>query len=156
VSRARVIGVVAGAVAALGGAACVRHDEGVTGTQSLRVELISPADPGAPDRRLDTSLRDVTIRITAIGPDNMVDTDFNFEVGVRTQYLGAVTPPIIDQNIPQIMLTNGVSAPTQVTLPNNVYGPATVWVEDGGEGGTYATGTSPTLWYSSTQTVAGP
>jgi hypothetical protein len=126
---------------------CVEHRDGVTATQSLRVTLLAPLDPGAPDRRLDITQRDVTIEVTAIGPDGMVDTAFNFEVGVRTQFLGAVTPPIVDPNIPQIMLTNGVSAPTQLTLPPTVFGPAVVWVEDGGDGGTYATGTSPTLWY---------
>lgn len=33
-----------------------------------------------------------------------------------------------------------------VTLPV-VFGPTTLWVEDGREGGTYATGVSPILWY---------
>jgi hypothetical protein len=137
-------------IALVGMVGCVEHQEGVTGTQSLKVELLPPTDPGTPDDRLDPSApggRDVTIRVTAYGPDNMIDTDFNFEVGVRSQFLGAVTPPIVDQNIPQIRLTAGVSAPTTVTLPPQVFGPAVVWIEDGGDGGTYATGTSPTLWY---------
>jgi len=122
-------------------AGCVEHRDGVTATQSLKVDLIAPTDVGAPDRRLDTTNRSVTVVVTALGPDKAVDTTFNYEVGVRTQFLGAVTPPIIDQNIPQIMLTNGVSAPTNLTLPDEVFGPTVVWVEDeGGAAGTCGDG----------------
>lgn len=137
----------AAVVIAVAAAGCVEHRDGITATQSLKVDLIAPTDVGAPDRRLDTANRSVTVVVTALGPDKATDTDFNFEVGVRTQFLGAVTPPIIDMNIPQIMLTNGVSAPTDLTLPDEVFGPTVVWIEDGGDGGTYATGTSPTIWY---------
>lgn len=145
----KTIALFAAGAALVGAAGCTDHLAGVTGPQSLKVELVAPTDIGAPDRRLDTTLqnRTVTVVVTALGPDKETVTDFNFEVGVRTQSLGVVTPPIIDQNIQQIMLTNGVSDPTDITLPAEVFGPTVVWIEDGGDGGTYATGTSPTIWY---------
>jgi hypothetical protein len=44
------------------------------------------------------------------------------------------------------MLTDGVSAPSNVPLPR-VYGATTLWVEDDREGGTYPTGASTPLWF---------
>lgn len=135
-------------VGLLGSAACVDHREGIKGTQSLDVEVTSPTDVGTPDDRLDDNARDVTIDITAHGPDGSVDTTFNGEVQVYAQFLGTLTPSLgsIDP-LARITLTNGVATGQKLTLPA-VFGPTTVWVDDGDDDQpTYATGTSPTLWY---------
>jgi hypothetical protein len=140
------------ALLALAGGACVDKQEGLTNTQSLRVELraiggVSPADPGSIDNPIDTDQRDVEIVVSAIGPDGEIDTTFNFQVFVRAQCLGRVTPAIGSPPIQLVQLTNGVSAPTTVTLPPEVFGQTVVWIEDAGDGGSFATGTSPIIYY---------
>jgi hypothetical protein len=145
---------VAFAACALGLSAggCVDKREGLTDTQSLRVELraiggVSPADPGSPENPIDTANRDVEIVVSAIGPDGEIDTEFEFQVFVRAQFLGRVTPALNAPPIQLIQLTAGVSQPTTVTLPPEVFGPTVIWIEDAGDGGSFATGTSPILYY---------
>ena len=128
-------------------ASCVEKLAPIDETTSLRIELLAPTDPGAPDRRLDLAARTVEIRVTAIDSFGEVDTALDRDVKVYVQYLGSLTPslgaPLPFATIP---LVAGVSAPTTLTLPQ-VFGPTTLWIEDDTEGGSYPTGTSPTLWY---------
>jgi hypothetical protein len=131
---------------------CVEHRDGIEGTQSLRVELVSPADPGSSEDRLPLPApgmpAPVTIRVTAIGPDGELDPSFDGLVDVRAQFLGTVSPPIGTPTTEHVMLTAGVSADTPVELPAFLFGPTLVWVEDASrEGATFASGTSPTLWF---------
>ena len=120
---------VAAGVALVG---CVQHEPGIDGTQSLEVRLITPTDPGAPDRRLPTSARDLTVKIVAHGVEGpeVVDTTFNDLVDVRAQFLGRVTPDLGVAPLATIQVTAGESADTVVTLPPEVFGPTQLWVED--------------------------
>lgn len=113
---------------------------------SLRVELISPADPGSKDNRLPDTVTQVEIRVTALDSKGEI-ADLDGPVQVYAQFLGTLTPELgTPLPLATVTLTDGVSAPTAVTLPP-VFGPTVLWVEDGGEGRTYATGTSPALWF---------
>jgi hypothetical protein len=128
-------------------AGCVDHQPGIEGTQSLRVELIAPADPGTPEDRLDDAARTLTVRVEALDQDNQVDTTFDGDVEVYVQFLGTVTPELGSLPLATISLNAGVSSDVDVDLPP-VFGPSILWVEDGeGADATYATGTSETLWY---------
>lgn len=147
-------------------AGCVEHKAGLTGTQSIGVELVSPADPGAMDRRLAGGPGTVTISLTAYDADQRVDTGFERDVEVYAQFLGTVTPTPtlsrIDGMVPvplaKLHLVAGTATSTPISLPGSVLGPTTLWVEDGpkpdGRGKidpaytpTYATGISPVLWF---------
>jgi hypothetical protein len=141
--------------------ACVDHETGLTVTQALQVEItrvadVTPPDLGSDEAPLDPSCadpdvdcdREVEIVVKAIGPDGLVDTSFNYNVQVRAQFLGRVTPEIGTPPLRLVEVVEGVSAATTVTMPADVmYGDTRVWVEDAGDGGTYATGTSPILHY---------
>lgn len=128
-------------------AGCVDSIAGIEGTQSLRVDLIAPADTGSPDERLDDAARSVTVKVSAIDERNEIDTEFNGDVDVYAQFLGGLTPSLDDAPLERITLTNGVSQNTQFDLPP-VFGATFLWIEDGtGDEATYATGTSPTLWF---------
>ena len=61
-------------LAALATVGCVETLPPLDETTSLAVELVAPADPGAPDRRLDDSARTVMIRVTAKDAQNQIDT----------------------------------------------------------------------------------
>lgn len=156
----------AGAVlAGLALGACVEHPAGITGPQSLRVELVTPADPGAIDRRLEDTVRVITVNLTAYDADGELDTAFDRDVEVYAQFLGTVTPtPTLSDisgrvamPLARFHLAAGVAMNQSVTLPT-VYGPTVLWIEDGPKakaGGliddayapTYATGASPVLWF---------
>ncbi|MEZ4400434.1 MAG: hypothetical protein R3B06_10470 [Kofleriaceae bacterium] len=129
------------------GSGCVETLPPLEETTSLAVELVAPADPGAPDRRLADTDRTVQLRVTAKNAQNQLDTGFNRQVQVYVQFLGTLTPEL-GAVVPfaTIDLVNGESAVATVTLPA-VFGPTTLWVEDGRDGGTFATGTSPALWF---------
>jgi hypothetical protein len=127
-------------------AGCVDHLPGIEGTQSLFVQLTAPADPGTPEAPLPDTTRAVTVRVSALDEDNQVDTTFTGDVDVYVQFLGGLTPELGAAPLAKVTLTAGESAETDVDLPA-VFGPTFLWIEDGGEGGTYATGTSETLWY---------
>ncbi len=133
------------AIAAAAG--CVETLPPLDETTSLAVELVAPADPGAPDRRLDDSARTVMLRVTAKDAQNEVDTGVTRTLRVYVQYLGSLTPAH-DAALPlaTIDMTAGVTGVATVTLPP-VFGPTTIWVEDNGPGGSFAAGTSPALWY---------
>jgi hypothetical protein len=147
-------------------AGCVDHKGGITGTQSISVELVAPADPGDLNRRLPDGIHTVTVNLTARNASSEVDTTFDRDVEVYAQFLGTVTPtPTLDDLMQRVAtplakfhLTAGQAMNQTVTLPP-VLGPTTLWIEDGpkGQGGgpkidpsyvpTYATGSSPTLWF---------
>jgi hypothetical protein len=128
-------------------AGCVDHQDGITGTQSLHVDLIGPADPGSPDDPLDPSARTVTIRVQAIDETNEIDASFTGDVDVYAQFLGTLTPELGRAPLAHVTITAGQSAQVDLELPP-VFGPTILWVEDGSRAdATYATGTSETLWY---------
>lgn len=129
-------------------AGCVTTEAGQHGTQSLKVELITPTDPGTPDNRLQDSVRQVVVKVTAIDDKDQTDTTFNGNVDVYVEFLGTLTPDLLT-NVPltSIPLSNGVSANATINLPS-VFGPTIVWIQDGSRtDATFATGTSPTLWF---------
>jgi len=147
-------------------AGCVDHEDGIPGTQSIGVELVSPADPGDLGHRLPNGQRAITVNLTAYDASHAVDTAFDRDVQVYAQFLGTVTPtPTLDSvtqevavPLTTIHLTAGKAMNQSVTLPA-VLGPTTLWIEDGPHAQktsrkidpsyvpTYATGTSPTLWF---------
>jgi hypothetical protein len=135
------------ALLALAATGCVETLPGLDETTSLAVTLVSPADPGAPDRRLPDSARMVTVQVEARDVTNQRDPRVSRSVEVYVQFLGTLTPAL-GTPIPfaTIDLVDGVSAAADLTLPA-VFGETRLWIEDGGDDGTFATGTSPALWY---------
>jgi hypothetical protein len=147
-------------------AGCVEHKDSITGTQSIAVELVAPASPGDLQHRLPDGLRTVTVNLTAYDAAFEIDATFDRDVEVYAQFLGTVTPiPTLDDlgrlvaiPLATFHLTAGKAMNQTVTLPS-VLGPTTLWIEDGPKavrGGrqidpayvpTYATGSSPTLWF---------
>jgi hypothetical protein len=134
-------------------AGCVEHrDNPITGTQSLAVDLVDPSDPGAIDRRLPDTVRSVTISLTAKDIANQVDTSFADTVKVYAQFLGTLTPQLGQMPILEIPMTAGLSMNRVVTLPAGVFGPTTLWIDNGsGLGPDYVHGpvggASQTLWF---------
>ncbi|MGE0867218.1 MAG: hypothetical protein AB7P03_01555 [Kofleriaceae bacterium] len=145
---ARQLAVVASIAGGIGGTGCIKELDPITGTQSLTVDLVSPASGGTQDQRLPDSQRTITINVTARGPDGEVDTSFDRDVQVYAQYLGTLTPPLGSLTpLASFHVTAGVATNQVVTLPPT-FGATTIWVDDGQSADpTYATGTSPTLWY---------
>jgi len=136
----------------LGGGCTEHRGHGLEGTQSIEVKLTSPADPGAIDRLLPDTLRTVTIDLAAKDADNELDTTFTRRVRVYTQFLGTLTPPLELIPATTIMMTNGVATNQTIPLPTRVFGPTTLWVDDGeGSGADYVpgriAGASATLWF---------
>ena len=95
--------------------------------------------------RLDETQRTVNVSVTALDENGDLDTSFSGEVGVYVSYLGGITPDVGKPPLDTIQLSAGESDNAAISLPP-VFGPVLLWVEDS-EGGTYATGTSATLWY---------
>lgn len=127
--------------------ACTEMKDGIEGTQSLQVELVSPASGGSATQRLMDNQRTVTINVTALGPDGEVDTAFDRDVQVYAQFLGTLTPSLSESPLTAFRVTGGKATGKTVTLPL-AYGPTTLWIDDGKSADpTFATGTSPTLWY---------
>jgi hypothetical protein len=135
------------AILALALAACVDHQPPITGTQSLEVKLTSPANPGDINNRLPDAARAVSFTITAKDADGNVDTSFHNSVQVYAQYLGTLSPYLGGTPLATVSMTNGTGTLSMMLPP--VFGPTTVWFDDfeDGDGATYATGISPTLWY---------
>ncbi len=134
-------------LAAIATVGCVETLPPLDETTSLAVELVAPADPGAPDRRLDDSARTVMIRVTAKDAQNQVDTGVTRTLQVYVQFLGSLTPAH-DARVPlaTIDMAAGVTGVATIALPP-VFGPTTIWVEDNGAGGSFAAGASPALWF---------
>ena len=130
-------------------AGCVETREPIMGTQSLRVELVAPASPGSFENRLPETARMVTINVTALDAEGEVDTSFENPVRVYVNFLGTLSPYFDDPDGPlaTIAMTGGRATSQDVTLPP-VFGPATLFLDDGGaDEPTFASGASPTLWY---------
>jgi len=140
-------------------AACVDTRDPIIGTQSLKIELVSP-DPGSFTNRLPGTVNSVVVNVTALGPNGQTDTTFNNTVRPFVNFLGTLTPYLDDLNAPHglkdptgqaqtITMNAGVATNQQITLPP-VFGPATLWFDDddvSNANRTYATGASPSLWY---------
>lgn len=132
----------------LGG--CVEMRDAVTGTQSLQIELVSPASPGSRDERLPDTAHEITINVTALDAQGEVDTSFENPVRVYVNFLGTLTPYLDDPSGPlaTIAMSGGRATNQTVMLPDVVFGPATLFLDDGGAPEpTYVAGSSPTLWY---------
>jgi hypothetical protein len=130
-------------------AGCVDHEPDLwKGTTALEVDLVSPADGGSQMSPLPETTRAITIKITAKDDQGVLDATVSRDVDLYVQFLGTLTPDHT-KGVPfqKITLTNGVSAPTVVNLPGT-FGETILWVEDvEGASPSYATGTSPPLWY---------
>src|SRR5690349_19904037 len=126
---------------------CVDTRDPITGTQSLHIELKSNA--GSEDARLDPNTATPSvIDVTAIGPDGQPDTGYNNSLQVYVNYLGTLTP-FLGMNPPLATdeMSGGHATNQSITLPR-VFGPATLWLDDGtSQSPTYASGASPTIWY---------
>lgn len=131
----------------LAAAGCEETLDPITGTQSLRVELLSPADPGSSGDRLDDSERQVTMTVSALDENAEVDASFSGDVDIYVHYLGGLTPELGSEPLDTLRLDGGTSGEVTLELPP-VFGPTFLWIEHTrGDDPTYATGTSPTLWY---------
>jgi hypothetical protein len=140
-------GLVGASLLGLGLGGCVDDELGVAGTQSLRVALMAPVSPGSEQMRLPDTLRQVQLDVTAVGPAGEDDATLTGDLDVHVQFLGSLTPAL-DSPVPltRMRMTNGRAMGT-VTLPP-VFGPTVLWVEHStGTSPTFATGTSPKLWF---------
>ena len=135
---------------------CVDELAPLEGTTSLRVEVTAPADLGSDNARLDDSVRDIVVTVTAIDAHGEVDTGFSGTVDFFVQYLGSLSPDPEtvackqfgqDCYLDTVDISGGVGEDIALELPR-VFGPAFLWAENTrGQGNTFATGTSDTLWY---------
>jgi hypothetical protein len=132
---------------ALAFAGCTDDRAPITGTQSLKIDLVSPTNPGDINNRLPDGAQVVELDVTALGPDGQTDTTYTHDVSVYVQYLGTLTPALGAMPLATWHVANGVATNQSVQLPP-VFGQTTVWVSDDLDAHpTYATGTSPTLWF---------
>ncbi len=132
--------------------ACTETRDPLEGTQSIEVQMVSPADPGTVDNRLPDSQRTLIVNLTAKNAEGEVDTSFTADIRVYAQFLGTLTPAIDKQPLVTIPMVNGVAMNTTITLPSTVLGSTTLWFDNGtGLGPEYEfgriAGSSPTLWY---------
>ncbi|RMH44833.1 MAG: hypothetical protein D6689_01580 [Deltaproteobacteria bacterium] len=129
-------------------AGCTDRLPPLEGTTSLRVDLIAPADPGTADRRLPDDARDVVVRVTALDAAGEVDTGFAADLRVFVHHLGSLTPELNSgEALATVAIAGGRTGDVALSLPR-VFGPAFLWVEDAvGPNATFATGTSPRMWF---------
>ncbi len=128
-------------------AGCTEEETATYGTQSLRVELVAPATTGSREAPLPDGARQIPLRVTALDAQGAVDSTLTADLRVFVQFLGSMTPTL-DSVAPlaTLRMTAGAASGT-INLPP-VFGPTVVWVEhSSGAAPTYATGTSPKLWY---------
>jgi hypothetical protein len=140
-----------GLAAGLALAGCVDHKAALTGTQSIGVDLVTPASPGDVNNRLPDGQRLITVNLTAYDANAEVDPTFDRDVDVYVQYLGTLTPSMYGNPPPpplaKLHMTAGKAMAQTVMLPP-VFGATTLWFDDHEDAApTYATGTSPTLWF---------
>jgi hypothetical protein len=136
----------------LGAIGCTEHTEGVTGTQSLAIEMTSPTNPGDVNTRLASTDHDVTVNIKALNEKDELDTTFSATINVYAQFLGTLTPALGETPLATVDVQNGVAMNKMLVLPDSVLGPTQLWFDNGsGVARDYVpgpvTGTSPTLWY---------
>jgi len=133
------------AVALLGG--CTDTLPPIKGTTSIEVTLVSPADPGSVTNRLPDTARALTVNLQAKDADNLDDPTYSQPVQLYVHFLGTLTPYLDGMPLQTINMTGGKASNVAINLPP-VFGPTTIWVDDGkNAGATYATGISPTLWF---------
>src|SRR5262249_41147133 len=85
--------------------------------------------------------------VDALDPLGQLDTSFNNPVRVYANFLGTLTPYLDAQPLATVAMSGGKATNQTVMLPP-VFGPTTLWFDDGGaQDPTYASGASPTLWY---------
>ena len=138
------------AVLVLGG--CNTENIAISGTQSIKVDIVAPATTGTVDQRLPDTQRMLTVNLTALDANGEIDTSFADPIRVYAQFLGTLTPDIDQMPLLTIPMVNGQAMARTITLPNSVLGPTTLWFDNGtGLGTDYAygsvAGTSDTLWY---------
>ncbi len=124
-------------------AACQTTETRERETTSIRVEITSPADLGTDADRLPDDQRTVTVQLTALDDQGDPDVAFNAPIVVQAHFLGTLTPTGIE-----VMMTGGMGTATFDLPP--VLGATYLWAEDTLDVDrvpTYATGTSPVLWY---------
>jgi hypothetical protein len=127
-------------------ASCVETRDPVMGTQSLKIELVSPS-PGSLEQRLADTDRTIVVNVRALDVNGQVDASFNNPVRVYVNFLGTLTPYLDSAPLETIPMSAGVAMSQTIMLPP-VFGPATLWFDDAGAmEPTYVTGASPTLWY---------
>lgn len=116
------------------------------GTSSLKVTVTDPVELGSPEQRL-APLTSVSISLEAYGHDGALDTGFSGTIDLYSQFLGTLTPKRGTVPLAQIEMTAGVAGPITIELPP-VFGPTFIWAEHAqGDDATWATGTSPVLWF---------
>src|SRR3954469_10422248 len=76
----------------VGSGGCTDRRDGIEGTQSLEVQLVSPASPGTPDTPLADTDRTIVVNVIAKDPQGDVDPTFDADVQVYAQFLGTLTP----------------------------------------------------------------
>lgn len=133
-------------------AGCVEERDAITGTQSIQIDLVSPASGGDINNRLPDTARSVTVNLTALDEQGQVDTSFDQSIRVYAQFLGTLTPEFGQAPLATIPMSGGMASNAQVTLPDSVLGQATLWFDNGtGFGPEFqhgaVSGVSPTLWY---------
>ncbi|HUH01712.1 MAG TPA: hypothetical protein VML75_06930 [Kofleriaceae bacterium] len=127
--------------------ACVEELPPITGTTSLQVTLSAPADTGSFADRLPDAARAVTFSIQALDADGIPDP-IDATIDLYTHFLGSLTPKLeLGTPLATINLVGGRVENVTLDLPR-AYGPTFLWAEHTrGEQPSYATGTSPTLWF---------
>ena len=126
--------------------ACVDTRDPIAGTQSLRVTLVSPTSPGSFDNRLPDTARSVTVDVEALDAQNATDTSFANPVRIYVNFLGTLTPYLDADPLATVTMAGGRGTQTVMLPP--VFGPSTLWLDDGGAmDPTYASGASSTLWF---------
>lgn len=132
---------------ALALAGCVDHKAPLTGTASIRVEVVAPADLGSFATRIPDSARHVVVNLTALDEEGNEDPSFDADVQGYVQYLGTLTPYLGQASKIKTHLTAGKATNVAIDL-DPVFGPTTLWFDDGDDpDATYATGASPPLWF---------
>ncbi len=137
---------------ALGLVGCTTENAAITGTQSLKVEIVAPTTTGTVDQRLPDTQRTLTVNLTALDAAGDLDASFNDPIRVYAQFLGTLTPSLDQMPLVTIPMANGQATGRPIMLPASVLGPTTLWFDNGtGLGADYAhgqvTGTTDTLWY---------
>lgn len=128
-------------------AGCVETRDPIVGTQSLRIELVSPS-PGSAGSRLSDSDRTIVVNIEALDAEGNLDATFANPVRVYANFLGTLTPYLDQPPLATVTMSGGRAMNQTIMLPPIVFGPTTLWFDDAGATTpTYATGASPTLWF---------
>ncbi|MCX5741231.1 MAG: hypothetical protein NT062_01890 [Proteobacteria bacterium] len=126
---------------------CVDTLPDLSGTTSIKVEVVSPVDRGSFATRLDDAARDVVVNLTALDANGEPDPSFDGELGVYVQFLGTLSPYLTGTPLTTVQLTAGKATNKMITLPP-VFGPTTLWFDDSKAADpTLATGASEPLWY---------